>query len=262
MKFVSWNVNGLRARLKRDFMPAFRALDADIFAVQEIKMQSGEAILDLDGYKQFWNYGNKKGYSGTAVFTRLEPQAVTYGIGIDEFDSEGRVITLDLGDIFFVNVYVPNSHNLEWLERRLKWEDAFRDYLKGLDKKKPVVICGDFNVAHQPIDLKNPASNHHSAGFSDEERGKFTELLNAGFVDIFRKLNPTLTGAYTWWSYLRKARLTNAGWRIDYFLISERLVDNVESAQIASDIQGSDHCPVTMQLVMRNAQCVMEIPNS
>ena len=248
MKFASWNVNGLRARLKKDFMPAFKQLDADILAVQEIKMQPGEAILDLNGYKQFWNCGERKGYSGTAIFLRTEPQAATYGIGVDEFDCEGRVITLDLGEIFFVNVYAPNSHNLEWLERRMTWEDAFREYLRGLDATKPVVVCGDFNVAHQEIDLKNPKSNHHSAGFSDEERGKFSELLSAGFVDIFRRRNPTLTGAYTWWSYLRKARLTNAGWRIDYFLLSERLTDRVADATIESGIFGSDHCPVTLTL--------------
>ena len=248
MKFVSWNVNGLRARLKKDFMPAFKRLDADIFAVQEIKMQPADAIIDIDGYKQFWNHGERKGYAGTAIFSRVEVKGFTCGIGVDEFDSEGRVITLDLGEMFFVNAYVPNSHNLEWLERRMNWEDAFRNYLRGLDKKKPVVVCGDFNVAHEPIDLKNPASNHNSAGFSNEERGKFTELLNAGFVDIFRRRNPDLTGAYTWWSYLRKARLTNAGWRIDYFLISERLIDNVVDAAIESDIFGSDHCPVTLQL--------------
>ena len=248
MKFVSWNVNGLRARLKKDFMPAFRNLDADIFAVQEIKMQAGEAILQLDGYKQFWNYGDKKGYSGTAIFSKVEPKDFTCGIGVEEFDNEGRVITLDLDNFFFVNVYVPNSHNLEWLERRMSWENYFRDYLSDLDKKKPVIVCGDFNVAHEPIDLKNPASNHHSAGFSDEERGKFSELLSAGFVDIFRQRNPTLTGAYTWWSYLRKARLTNAGWRIDYFLISERLTEKVADATIESEIFGSDHCPVTLTM--------------
>lgn len=248
MKFVSWNVNGLRARLKKDFMPAFKLLDADIFAVQEIKMQPADAVIDLEGCKQFWNHGERKGYAGTAAFSRVKVKNFTCGIGVDEFDCEGRVITLDLGEIFFVNVYVPNSHNLEWLERRMAWEDAFRNYLRGLDKKKPVVVCGDFNVAHQPIDLKNPSSNHHSAGFSDEERGKFTELLDAGFVDIFRRRNPDLTGAYTWWSYLRKARLTNAGWRIDYFLISERLADNVVDATIESDILGSDHCPVTLTL--------------
>ena len=248
MKFVSWNVNGLRARLKKDFMPAFRKLDADIFAVQEIKMQAGEAILELDNYKQFWNYGERKGYSGTAIFSRIEPQSVEYGIGVEEFDREGRVITLDVGEFYFVNVYVPNSHNLEWLERRMTWENSFREYLKSLDAIKPVVVCGDFNVAHEPIDLKNPAQNHHNAGFSDEERGKFSELLSAGFVDIFRKRNPTLAGAYTWWSYLRKARLTNAGWRIDYFLISERLTGSVVDATIESDIFGSDHCPVTLSL--------------
>ena len=249
MKFVSWNVNGLRARLKKDFMPAFKKLDADIFAVQEIKMQAGEAILELNGYRQFWNHGERKGYSGTAIFSRVEPKEFTCGIGVDEFDREGRVVTLDLGEIFFVNVYVPNSHDLEWLERRMSWEDSFRNYLRGLDKQKPVIVCGDFNVAHEPIDLKNPASNHQSAGFSDEERGKFTELLDAGFVDIFRRRNPGLTGAYTWWSYLRKARLTNAGWRIDYFLISERLTDKVIDATIESEIFGSDHCPVTLTMI-------------
>ena len=248
MKFASWNVNGLRARLKKDFMPAFKKLDADIFAVQEIKMQSGEAIVDLNGCKQFWNYGERKGYSGTAIFSRIEPKNFTCGIGVDEFDREGRVITLEFDKFFFVNVYVPNSHNLEWLARRMSWENSFREYLTALDRQKPVVVCGDFNVAHQPIDLKNPASNHHSAGFSDEEREKFSELLNAGFIDIFRKLNPTLTGAYTWWSYLRKARLTNAGWRIDYFLISERLIDKVVAATIENEIFGSDHCPVTLTL--------------
>ena len=248
MKFVSWNVNGLRARLKKDFMPAFKQLNADIFAVQEIKMQKGEAILELDGYNQFWNYGERKGYSGTATFSKLAPENITYGIGIAEFDSEGRVITLEFEKFFFVNVYVPNSHNLEWLERRMSWEDFFRAYLENLDKKKPVIVCGDFNVAHQPIDLKNPASNHHSAGFSDEERAKFSELLSAGFVDIFRRRNPTLTGAYTWWSYLRKARLTNAGWRIDYFLTSERLAEKVTDATIENEIFGSDHCPVALTI--------------
>jgi len=248
MKFVSWNVNGLRARLKKDFMPAFRQLDADIFAVQEIKMQPGDAILELNGYRQFWNHGERKGYAGTAVFTRVEPKDFTCGIGIDEFDSEGRVITLDMGEIFFVTAYVPNSHNLEWLERRMSWEDAFRGYLADLDRRKPVVVCGDFNVAHQPIDLKHPAANHNSAGFSDEERQKFSELLNAGFADVFRRRNPTLTGAYTWWSYLRKARLSNAGWRIDYFLTSERLTERVADATIESEIFGSDHCPVTLTL--------------
>ena len=250
MKFVSWNVNGLRACLKNNFMASFKTLDADIFAIQEVRMQPGQAILELNGYRQFWNYGTRKGYSGTAIFSRVEPQNFTCGIGVEEFDSEGRVITLEFENFFFVNVYVPNSHNLEWLDRRMSWEDFFREYLKTLDKKKPVIVCGDFNVAHEPIDLKNPSSNHHSAGFSDEERGKFTELLNAGFVDIFRKKNPDLTGAYTWWSYLRKARLTNAGWRIDYFLISERLTDKVVDAKIENEIFGSDHCPITIQCGM------------
>lgn len=249
MKFASWNVNGLRARLKKDFMSAFKILDADIFAVQEIKMQPSDAIIDLDGYKQFWNCGQRKGYAGTAIFSRIEPKNFTCGIGIEEFDIEGRVITLDFGEFFFVNAYVPNSHNLEWLDRRMIWEDAFRKYLTALDTQKPVIVCGDFNVAHQPIDLKNPASNHHSAGFSDEEREKFSELLNAGFIDIFRHRNPTLTGAYTWWSYLRKARLNNSGWRIDYFLISERLIERVADAAIESNIFGSDHCPVTLTLI-------------
>ena len=209
-------------------------------------MQKGDVILNLDGYNQFWNYGERKGYSGTAVFSKIEPKNFTCGISVDEFDQEGRVITLDFENFFFVNVYVPNSHNLEWLERRIAWEYSFRNYLVSLDKKKPVIVCGDFNVAHQPIDLKNPAQNHHNAGFSDEERQKFSDLLNSGFVDIFRQRNPTLTGAYTWWSYLRKARITNAGWRIDYFLISERLVDKVVDAAIASEIFGSDHCPITL----------------
>ena len=248
MKFVSWNVNGIRACLKNDFMGSFKKLDADIFAVQEVRMQYGQAILDLRGYKQFWNCGERKGYAGTAVFTRVEPKNFTRGIGVEEFDSEGRTITLDFGEIFFVNVYVPNAHNLEWLERRMSWEDSFREYLKRLDAQKPVIVCGDFNVAHQSIDLKNPEPNQNKAGFSDEERGKFSELLSAGFVDIFRRRNPTLTGAYTWWSYLRKARLTNAGWRIDYFLLSERLTDRVADATIESGIFGSDHCPVTLTL--------------
>ena len=249
MKFVSWNVNGLRARLKKDFMPAFKRLDADIFAVQEIKMQPADAIIDLDGYKQFWNHGERKGYAGTAIFSRVEPKGFTCGIGVDEFDSEGRVITLDLGEMFFVNAYVPNSHNLEWLERRLSWEYHFREYLKRLDAEKPVVICGDLNVAHQPIDLKNPDSNHHSAGFSDEERGEFSKLLKAGFVDTFRFLNPTATGAYTWWNYRsKKARENNSGWRIDYFLVSERLREKISAATVEQKIFGSDHCPVTLTL--------------
>lgn len=247
MKFVSWNVNGLRACLKKDFITSFKALGADIFAVQETKMQQDQAIIDINGYSQFWNSAEKKGYSGTLVFTRIEPIEVSYGIGIDEHDHEGRVITLEFENFYFVNVYVPNSRQqLERLDYRMQWDDAFRNYLQSLDAKKSVIICGDLNVAHNEIDLKNPSSNHHSNGFTDEERGKFTELLNAGFVDTFRMLYPNKIGAYSWWSYLRKARINNAGWRIDYFLVSERIKDKVVDSTIESDIMGSDHCPVTL----------------
>ena len=238
MKFVSWNVNGLRACLKKDFI-----------AVQETKMQPEQAIIELNNYKQFWNSADKKGYSGTAIFTRLNPINTTYGIGIDEHDHEGRVITLEFDSFFFVNVYTPNSrHQLERLDYRMMWDDAFRNYVSNLDKQKPVIICGDLNAAHNEIDLKNPASNHHSNGFTDEERGKFTELLNAGFVDSFRLLYPNVTGAYTWWSYLRKARINNSGWRIDYFLVSERIKHLIKDSQILSDILGSDHCPVCLNI--------------
>jgi len=246
MKFVSWNVNGLRACLKKDFMPSFKILDADIFAIQETKMQPEQAIIDINGYKQFWNSAERKGYSGTAIFTRLKPLNVAYGIGIDEHDHEGRVINLEFDDYYFVNVYVPNSRQLERLDYRMKWEDDFKNYLMSLNK--PVIVCGDFNVAHNEIDLKNPSSNHHSAGFTDEERSKFTALLNAGFIDTFRMLYPDRAGAYTWWSYLRKARINNAGWRIDYFLVSESLKDKVIEASIEKDIFGSDHCPVTLTI--------------
>ena len=248
MKFVSWNVNGLRACLKKDFMQSFQKLDADIFAVQETKMQEGQAILELNGYRQFWNSAEKKGYSGTAIFSGKEPQSVSYGIGIDEHDREGRVITLDFEKFYFVNVYVPNSRQLERLDYRMIWEDAFRNYLQKLDAVKPLVLCGDLNVAHKEIDLKNPSSNHHNAGFTDEERGKFGELLKAGFTDTFRYLYPDKKGAYTWWSYLRQARLTNAGWRIDYFLVSDRLTEKISDATIENEIFGSDHCPVTLTL--------------
>ena len=249
MKCISWNVNGLRACLKKGFMESFRALDADIFALQETKMQEGQAILDLPGYTQYWNSAEKKGYSGTAVFTRRAPEDVTYGIGIDEHDHEGRVITLAFPDFYFVTCYTPNSQRgLERLAYRMTWEDAFRAYLQKLDAEKPVILCGDLNVAHTEIDLKNPKTNHHNAGFTDEERGKFDELLSAGFVDTFRALHPDATGAYTWWSYLRKARLTNAGWRIDYFVTSARLKENIAAATIHSDIYGSDHCPVGLEL--------------
>ena len=250
MKFASWNVNGLRACLKKNFIGSFHKIDADIFAVQEVRMQSGQAIIDFDGREQIWNCGERKGYAGTAVFTRVKPENFTLGIGDDEFDAEGRTITLDLGEIFFVCAYVPNSHNLEWLERRLRWEKIFREHLTKLDAVKPVVVCGDFNVAHQPIDLKHPERNHQSAGFSDAERAEVSALLNAGFVDTFRFLHPTATDAYTWWNYRSRARQNNSGWRIDYFLVSERLRYKISAATIESEILGSDHCPVTLELVV------------
>ena len=249
MRFVSWNVNGLRACLTKGFMESFRDMDADVFCLQETKMQEGQAILDLPGYKQFWNSAEKKGYSGTAIFTRVEPIDVTYGIGIEEHDHEGRVITMEFEDYYLGTVYTPNSQKeLARLAYRMTWEEAFKDYVCGLDKKKPVIICGDLNVAHKEIDLKNPKTNHKNAGFTDDERQKFTELLQAGFTDTFRKVYPDVTGAYTWWSYLRKARANNAGWRIDYFLISNRLDDKIESATIYNEIFGSDHCPVGLEL--------------
>ena len=251
MKFISWNVNGLRACLKKGFMESFRQLDADIFALQETKMQPDQAILELPGYRQYWNSAEKKGYSGTAVFTRHEPMAVTYGLGIEEHDHEGRVITLEFADYYFVTVYTPNSkRELERLDYRMVWEDAFRAYLLTLDSKKPVIVCGDLNVAHKEIDLKNPKTNHHNAGFTDEERAKFTELLAAGFTDTFRAFYPDKEGIYTWWSYLRKARETNAGWRIDYFITSERLRGSLKDATIHNEIFGSDHCPVGLELAL------------
>ena len=245
MKFISWNVNGLRACLKKGFMESFQALDADIFCLQETKMQPEQAILELPGYEQYWNSAEKKGYSGTAVFSRISPLSVAYGIGIEEHDHEGRVITLELPDYYFVTVYTPNSKRaLERLEYRMVWEDAFRRYLLELDAKKPVIVCGDLNVAHEEIDLKNPKTNHKNAGFTDEERAKFTELLQAGFIDTFRTLYPERTGIYSWWSYLRKARDTNVGWRIDYFVTSNRLQEKIKDATIHNEIFGSDHCPV------------------
>ena len=247
MKLISWNVNGLRACLKKDFMTSFKALDADIFLVQETKMQPQQALLELDGYHQYWNSAEKKGYSGTAIFTRIAPRGVEYGIGIEEHDREGRVITLEFDDYYVVNVYTPNSRQeLERLDYRMIWEDEFRRYLKLLDEKKSVVIGGDLNVAHQTIDLKNPSSNHHNAGFTDAERSKFDELLASGFVDTFRALHPTETNAYTWWSYLRQSRTRNAGWRIDYFWASARLRDRIVDASIKSEVLGSDHCPVQL----------------
>ena len=249
MKFVSWNVNGLRACLKKNFIESFKNLDADIFALQETRMLQEQAIIELNGYIQFWNSAEKKGYSGTAIFTRIKPISVTYGINIDEHDHEGRVITLEFEKFYFVNTYTPNSRReLERLEYRMKWENDFRSYVKNLAAVKAVVICGDLNVAHKEIDLKNPASNHHNAGFTNEERGKFSELLSAGFIDTFRFLYPDRENIYSWWSNFRKARENNSGWRIDYFLVSENLTDKISSASIEDKIFGSDHCPVTLEL--------------
>ena len=248
MKLVSWNVNGLRACLGKGFLDFFSAADADAVCLQETKMHQEQADLELPGYQQFWNSAEKKGYSGTAVFTRVPPLNVTYGIGMAEHDSEGRVITVEYEPFYLVNCYTPNAQReLARLEYRMKWEDDFRAYLMSLDAKKPVVLCGDLNVAHQEIDLKNPKTNRRNAGFSDEERAKMTELLAGGFVDTFRALYPDVTGAYTWWSYLRRARDTNAGWRIDYFIVSERLRGAVHDSRIRADV--SDHCPVELDLL-------------
>ena len=248
MKCISWNVNGLRACLKKGFMESFVKLDADVFALQETKMQPEQAILDLPGYRQYWNSAERKGYSGTAVFSRIEPLAVTYGLGIEEHDHEGRVITLEFPDCYFVTVYTPNSkRGLERLAYRMEWEDAFRAYLVALDAKKPVIVCGDFNVAHTEIDLKNPKTNRQNAGFTDQERAKMTNLLSNGFTDTFRFLHPDQV-TYSWWSYRFRAREKNAGWRIDYFLVSDRLRDKIAAADIHTDVMGSDHCPVEVQL--------------
>ena len=250
MKLVSWNVNGLRACLGKGFLDFFSAADADAVCLQETKMHQEQADLELPGYQQFWNSAEKKGYSGTAVFTRVPPLNVTYGIGMAEHDSEGRVITVEYEPFYLVNCYTPNAQReLARLEYRMKWEDDFRAYLMSLDAKKPVVLCGDLNVAHQEIDLKNPTTHRRNAGFSDEERAKMTELLAGGFVDTFRALYPDVTGAYTWWSYLRRARDTNAGWRIDYFIVSERLRGAVHDSRIRADVMGSDHCPVELDLL-------------
>lgn len=249
MKLISWNVNGIRACVNKGFEESFKALDADIFCIQESKMQENQLKLELDGYHQYWNYAKRKGYSGTAVFTKKEPVSVTYGMGIEEHDQEGRLITLDMGDFFFVCVYVPNSQNeLKRLDYRMKWEDDFREYLLGLKAKKSVIVCGDMNVAYKEIDLKNPASNHKNPGFTDEEREKMTELLESGFVDSYRALYPDKTDAYSWWSYRFNSRARNAGWRIDYFLVSEDLGDKINDATIHSDIYGSDHCPVGLSI--------------
>ena len=249
MKLVSWNVNGLRACLNKGFIDFFTQIDADIFCVQETKMQEGQVDIELTGYEKYWNYAVKKGYSGTAVFTRLKPLAVTYGMNHEEHDQEGRLITLEFDDFFLVNVYTPNSQrDLLRLDYRMKWEDAFREHLQQLDKSKPVIVCGDINVAHQEIDLKNPKTNKRNAGFTDEERGKFTELLQGGFTDSFRFLYPDKENAYTWWSYMMGARSRNIGWRIDYFLISNRLQEQVKEAVIYPEIMGSDHCPVGLEI--------------
>ncbi len=247
IKLISWNVNGLRACYGKGFMDAFKALDADFFCLQETKMQSGQFSLQLDGYEQYWNYAEKKGYSGTAVFTRLRPLAVQYGMGVAEHDHEGRLITLEMDGYYVVTVYTPNSQDeLRRIDYRMQWEDDFRRYLQSLDAKKPVIVCGDMNVAHEEIDLKNPKTNRRNAGFTDEERGKMTDLLQAGFTDTFRHFHPDTAGVYSWWSYRFHAREKNVGWRIDYFLTSSRLDDRLAGAGIHTEIFGSDHCPVEL----------------
>ena len=249
MKLISWNVNGLRAIMGKNFMEFFEAADADIFCLQETKLQAGQIEMDLPGYHQYWNYAEKKGYSGTAIFTKQEPIDVRYGIDIEEHDKEGRVITLEFTDFYMVDVYTPNSQNeLARLDYRMTWEDAFRDYLCELRKTKPVIVTGDMNVAHEEIDLKNPKTNRRNAGFTDEERGKMTALLKSGFIDTFRYFYPDLTEVYSWWSYRFKARERNSGWRIDYFLVSEELKDRLEDAKIHTEVTGSDHCPVELDL--------------
>ncbi len=249
MKLISWNVNGLRACCEKGFREAFAELDADFFCLQETKMQAGQLDLAFEGYESYWNYAEKKGYSGTAIFTRHAPLAVSYGLGVEEHDHEGRVITLEMEKFFLVTVYTPNSQDgLRRLDYRMTWEEAFRAYILQLDSRKPVLVCGDLNVAHQEIDLKNPKSNRRNAGFTDEEREKFSTLLAAGFTDTFRHFHPTLEGAYSWWSYRFKAREKNAGWRIDYFLASSRIAPCLQSAAIHSEIFGSDHCPVEVVL--------------
>ena len=248
MKFISWNVNGLRACVGKEFEQQFKDLDADFFCLQETKMQAGQLDISFPGYESYWNYADKKGYSGTAIFTKHKPLSVTYGIDIDEHDHEGRVITLEMDDFYLVTVYTPNSQDgLRRLEYRMKWEDDFQAYLHKLDEKKPVIVCGDMNVAHQEIDLKNPKTNRKNAGFTDEEREKMTQLLSNGFIDTFRTLYPEQV-TYSWWSYRFRAREKNTGWRIDYFLISERLKDRLEDAKIHTEIMGSDHCPVEIIL--------------
>ena len=249
MKLISWNVNGIRACLKKGFEDFFTKIDADIFCIQETKCQEGQVELEFKGYKSYWNSAEKKGYSGTAIFTKIKPVNVTYGIGIEEHDKEGRVITLEFEDFYMVNVYTPNSkRELERLDYRMIWEDEFRNYLLKLNKIKPVIMCGDLNVAHKEIDLKNPKTNRHNAGFTDEERSKMTNLLNAGFVDSFRKLYPDKEDAYSWWSYMGRAREKNVGWRIDYFITSKDIQKNIKEASIYSEIYGSDHCPIGLEI--------------
>ena len=251
MRFISWNVNGLRAVMKKGFEESFWGLDADFFCLQETKLQAGQIDLDLPGYEAYWNYAEKKGYSGTAIFCREKPLSVRYGLDIPYHDSEGRCITLEYPEFYLVCVYTPNSQDgLRRLVYRMEWEDAFRDYLCELDQDKGVIVCGDMNVAHQEIDLKNPATNHQNPGFSDEERGKFTELLGAGFTDTFRHLYPETRDAYSWWSYRAAARERNVGWRIDYVLCSDRLADSIQRAYICPEIFGSDHCPVGLDIAL------------
>ena len=249
MKCISWNVNGLRACVTKGFEDYFHAMDADFFCLQETKLQAGQIDLNLPGYHQFWNYAQKKGYSGTAIFAKQEPMSVLYGVGVEELDTEGRLITLEYPDFYIATCYTPNAQDkLARIDHRLKWDEAFRNHLKRLDETKPVIVCGDLNVAHKEIDLKNPASNRGNAGFSDEERESFTKTLEAGFTDTFRHLNPDATGIYSWWSYRFNARKNNAGWRIDYFLVSDRIANKITAAPIYTEVFGSDHCPVGLEL--------------
>ena len=249
MKFISWNVNGLRACVQKGFLEQFSAMDADFFCLQETKLQQGQIDLPLPGYFQYWNYAQKKGYSGTAIFAKREPLSVTYGVGVEELDTEGRLITLEYPDFYIATCYTPNAQQgLARIDHRLKWDEAFRSYLSRLDENKPVIVCGDLNVAHQEIDLKNPSSNRGNAGFSDEERKSFGKLLKQGFTDTFRHLYPDATGIYSWWSYRFNARKNNAGWRIDYFLVSDRIAEKIKAAPIHTDVMGSDHGPVGLEL--------------
>ncbi len=257
MKFISWNVNGLRACMQKGFREFFDAMDADFFCLQETKLQAGQIQLELPGYEQYWCYAEKKGYSGTAVFTRHTPQSVRYGLGIPELDTEGRLITLEYPGFFLVTCYTPNAQReLARIDHRLRWEAAFRSYLTQLDTEKPVILCGDLNVAHREIDLKNPSANRGNAGFSDQERSAFGALLDSGFTDSFRYLYPDAVGAYTWWSYMFNARANNSGWRIDYFLVSDRLREQIRTAAIHASVMGSDHCPVELELPTEALECV------